>query len=432
MEKKEENRPIAVQLSGVKKMYRLGQIGGGTLTADLQSWWARLRGKEDPNTKVGADQRLTGTTFMALNGIDLTIYKGEALGIIGTNGAGKSTLLKLLSRVTAPTEGKIDINGRITSMLEVGTGFHGEMTGRENVYLNGAILGMSKAEIDAKMDQIIEFSEVGDFIDTPVKRYSSGMYVKLAFSVAAHLDSEIMIMDEVLAVGDMKFQKKCLGRMGDAAGMEGRTVLYVSHNMNTIRQLCTRCVVLDQGKVIYDGNVEEAIAVYMQNEIRELRPDVALSAMKHIGTPTDYRMERFVFTNPSGALLKSTQTIGFKLYVSAKSQCKDMRFRCMAQYADGTPVAMATTQDGAMNLKPGMNVIEGMIDVSNFAPGAYSWKLALYRTNELGGEEQFDVIDRAVHFSIEDTGRANHMSWIHSSWGYISLDDIQVKVQVVE
>jgi ABC-type polysaccharide/polyol phosphate transport system ATPase subunit len=207
MENKTENRPVAIRISGVKKMYRLGQIGGGTLTADLQSWWAKIRGKEDPNTMVGTDQRLVGQTFMALNGLDLTVYKGEALGIIGTNGAGKSTLLKLLSRVTAPTEGEIEISGRIASMLEVGTGFHGEMTGRENIYLNGAILGMTKAEIDAKMDQIIEFSEIGDFIDIPVKRYSSGMYVKLAFSVAAHLDSEIMIMDEVQAVGDMKFQK---------------------------------------------------------------------------------------------------------------------------------------------------------------------------------------------------------------------------------
>lgn len=431
MEKKTDNRPVAIQLSGVKKMYRLGQIGGGTLTADLQSWWARVRGKEDPNTKIGTDQRLVGTTFMALNGIDLTIYKGEALGIIGTNGAGKSTLLKLLSRVTAPTEGEIDINGRITSMLEVGTGFHGEMTGRENVYLNGAILGMTKAEIDAKMDQIIEFSEVGDFIDTPVKRYSSGMYVKLAFSVAAHLDSEIMIMDEVLAVGDMKFQKKCLGRMGDAAGTEGRTVLYVSHNMNTIRQLCTRCVVLNQGKIIFDGDVEEAIAVYMQNELRSLSSDVDLTEMKHIGKPTDFRMERFVFKNPSGALLKPTEKIEFELYVSAKSASDVVRFRCMAQYADETPVAMATTQTNAMKLQPGMNIIKGVIDTTNFAPGAYWWKLALYNTNSFGGEEQFDVVDRAVHFSVEDTGRANNMAWIHSSWGHISLNDIEVTVQKV-
>ena len=235
--KEQEQRPVAIRLSGVKKMYKLGQIGGGTLQADLQSWWARVRGKEDPNTMIGTDQRLVGKTFMALNGVDLTIYQGEAVGIIGSNGAGKSTMLKLLSRVTAPTEGDIDIYGRIASMLEVGTGFNTEMTGRENVYLNGAILGMTRAEIDAKMEQIIAFSEVRDFIDTPVKRYSSGMYVKLAFSVAAHLDSEIMIMDEVLAVGDMAFQKKCLGKMREAAKQEGRTVLYVSHNMNTIRTL---------------------------------------------------------------------------------------------------------------------------------------------------------------------------------------------------
>ena len=263
MSEKNSNRDIAVKVSGVKKMYKLGQIGGGTLQKDLQSWWARVRGKEDPNSKIGADQRSYGDTFMALNGVDLTIYQGEAVGIIGSNGAGKSTLLKLLSRVTAPTQGDIDIYGRIASMLEVGTGFNGELTGRENVYMNGAILGMTKAEIDAKMEDIIEFSEVREFIDTPVKRYSSGMFVKLAFSVAAHLDAEIMIMDEVLAVGDMAFQIKCLDKMKDVATKDGRTVLYVSHNMNTIRRLCDRCIVLDKGRVIFDGKTSEAIEIYL-------------------------------------------------------------------------------------------------------------------------------------------------------------------------
>ena len=247
---------LMIRVENVKKQYRLGQIGGGTLRGDLQSWWARKRGKEDPNTLIGTDQRLIGTTFMALNGVSFTVNKGEAVGIIGSNGAGKSTLLKLLTHVTAPTSGDIDLYGRVASMLEVGTGFHPEMTGRENVYLNGAILGMTRAEIDAKMAEIIEFSEVGDFIDTPVKRYSSGMFVKLAFSVAAHLDSEIMIMDEVLAVGDMKFQKKCLTKMRQAARRDGKTVLYVSHNMATIRDLCDRCIVLDKGKVIFDGDVD--------------------------------------------------------------------------------------------------------------------------------------------------------------------------------
>ena len=293
-----EQKQVAIQLSGVKKMYKLGQIGGGTLQADLQSWWARVRGREDPNTMIGSDQRLIGKTFMALNGIDLTIYKGEALGIIGGNGAGKSTMLKLLSRVTAPTEGEIDIYGRIASMLEVGTGFNPEMTGRENVYLNGAILGMTKAEIDSKMEDIIEFSEVREFIDTPVKRYSSGMYVKLAFSVAAHLDSEIMIMDEVLAVGDMAFQKKCLDKMRDAAKKEGRTVLYVSHNMNTIRQLCDRCVVLDKGKVIYQGDVDTAIDIYLQGNASPMGTDIDLSSrrMDHLPAQAVAKFQQLVLT----------------------------------------------------------------------------------------------------------------------------------------
>ena len=199
---------LVLKVENVKKRYRLGVIGGGTLQGDLQSWWARIRGKEDPNTKIGTNIDTKKGTFMALNGINFTVKKGDRLGIIGGNGAGKSTTLKILSRVTAPTEGTVYINGRISSMLEVGTGFHPELTGRENIYLNGAILGMSKEEVDRKMEDIIEFSECRQFIDTPVKRYSSGMYVKLAFAVAAHLDSEILIMDEVLAVGDMKFQQK--------------------------------------------------------------------------------------------------------------------------------------------------------------------------------------------------------------------------------
>ena len=256
---------IMIKIDNVKKQYRLGTIGGGTLRGDLQSWWAKVRGKEDPNSKIGAKVYKKNEKFMALDGITLEVKKGERLGIIGHNGAGKSTLLKILSRVTAPTEGTVYLNGRISSMLEVGTGFHPELTGRENIYLNGAILGMTRAEVDSKIDKIIEFSECGQFIDTPVKRYSSGMYVKLAFSVAAHLDSEILVMDEVLAVGDMKFQQKCLDKMNDVSKEDGRTILYVSHNMNTIRQLCSRCVVLEKGQIIFDGDVEAAVQVYMNN-----------------------------------------------------------------------------------------------------------------------------------------------------------------------
>ena len=262
-------RETMIEIDNITKTYRLGTIGGGTLKGDIQSFWARLRHKDDPNLRIGEKGYKKNEKFTALDGVSFDVKKGETIGLIGRNGAGKSTLLKLLSRVTAPTEGEIRIKGKISSMLEVGTGFHPELTGRENVYLNGAILGMSRKEVDERIEDIIEFSECRQFIDTPVKRYSSGMFVKLAFSVAAHLNSDIMLMDEVLAVGDMAFQKKCLDKMRAAAKEEGRTVLYVSHNMNTIRQLCDRCIVLDKGKVIFEGDVESAIEIYMNRQMNE-------------------------------------------------------------------------------------------------------------------------------------------------------------------
>ena len=255
-----------IKTEHLSKEYRLGAIGSGTLRRDLQSWYAKRRGREDPNSIIGRPEYEKGDTFLALNDVNIEVKRGERVGIIGANGAGKSTLLKLLSRITSPTNGNIAYRGRIASMLEVGTGFHAELTGRENIYLNGAILGMNRAEVSKKIDQIIEFSECEKFIDTPVKRYSSGMFVKLAFSVAAHLDAEIMIMDEVLAVGDMRFQKKCLKKMRQLAEEEDRTVLYVSHNMGTIQELCNRCIVLDHGKVIFDGEVDEAIKCYLGGE----------------------------------------------------------------------------------------------------------------------------------------------------------------------
>lgn len=255
-----------IKTEHLAKEYRLGAIGSGTLRRDLQSWYAKSRGREDPNSIIGRQTYEKGDSFLALDDVNIEVKRGERVGIIGANGAGKSTLLKLLSRVTSPSAGDFAFRGRIASMLEVGTGFHPELTGRENVYLNGAILGMNRAEVTDKLDRIIEFSECEKFIDTPVKRYSSGMFVKLAFSVAAHLDAEIMIMDEVLAVGDMRFQKKCLRKMRELAEKEDRTVLYVSHNMGTIQELCNRCIVLDHGKVIFDGEVDEAIKCYLGGE----------------------------------------------------------------------------------------------------------------------------------------------------------------------
>ena len=415
-------RSVAVHVSGVKKMYKLGQIGGGTLQKDLQSWWAKKRGKEDPNSKIGEGERSHGDIFMALNGIDLTIYQGEAVGIIGSNGAGKSTFLKLLSRVTAPTEGEIDIYGRIASMLEVGTGFNGELTGRENVYMNGAILGMTKSEIDAKMEEIIEFSEVREFIDTPVKRYSSGMFVKLAFSVAAHLDAEIMIMDEVLAVGDMAFQKKCLTKMREAAKQDGRTVLYVSHNMNTIRQLCDRCIVLDKGKVVFNGDVEEAISVYLHAEKPELGSNVKLTS----SSTTGCHMLSFEFMDRKTPIIPSGENIKFRLTVDANQSYQNVQLRVMAYYSDGLPVFMSSTQKSGFCLKKGKNSIMGLIKVDNLAPGEYWFKLALYLVNEYGGERHLDVVDKQVGFQISDNISVNNMQWLHPWWGHIRQSDIVI------
>jgi lipopolysaccharide transport system ATP-binding protein len=245
----------------ISKAYRLGQIGSGTLTNDLKGWWAKMRGKPNPLLKIGQNE-LDGETIWALREVSFSVEQGVVLGIIGRNGAGKSTVLKILSRVTAPTSGQVKIKGRIASLLEVGTGFHPELTGRENIYLNGAILGMKRVEIDRKFDEILDFSEVEQFIDTPVKRYSSGMYVRLAFAVAAHLEPEILVVDEVLAVGDAEFQRKCLGKMGDVA-RGGRTVLFVSHNMSSILRLTQESIVLEKGHLVMRAPSAEAVDYYL-------------------------------------------------------------------------------------------------------------------------------------------------------------------------
>ena len=255
-----------IKVENLSKRYRLGVINRDMLYKDLQSRWAKFRGKEDPNAPIGFkhDKRLEhGDEFWALRNVDLEVKEGEILGIIGRNGAGKSTLLKILSQITAPTEGKIKVKGRIASLLEVGTGFHPELTGRENVYLNGAILGMTRKEVRSKFDEIVAFAEIDDFIDTPVKRYSSGMYVRLAFAVAAHLDPEILIVDEVLAVGDAAFQKKCLGKMQQVGGREGRTVLFVSHNMTAVQSLCGEVLFMNGGQVEAIGEPEALINRYL-------------------------------------------------------------------------------------------------------------------------------------------------------------------------
>lgn len=263
------SKDIILKAENISKQYRLGQVGTGTLSHDLNRWWHQIRGKENPYLKIGDtnDRSTKGISdyVWALQDINFEVERGEVIGIIGKNGAGKSTLLKILSRVTAPTTGSIKFGGRVASLLEVGTGFNGEMTGRENIYLNGAILGMTKKEITAKLDEIIDFSGCERYIDTPVKRYSSGMYVRLAFAVAAFLEPEILIIDEVLAVGDAEFQKKAIGKMQEISRAGGRTVLFVSHNMAAVKQLCTKTIVMENGSVVFEGNTNEGIDYYLQS-----------------------------------------------------------------------------------------------------------------------------------------------------------------------
>jgi lipopolysaccharide transport system ATP-binding protein len=286
---------VAISIENVSKYYRLGNIGNRTLYQDLNRWWARVRGHPDPLMRVGdpGHDSLGKEGLWALRDVSLEIKSGDVLGIIGHNGAGKSTLLKVLSRVTGPTSGQIRVRGRIASLLEVGTGFHPDLTGRENIYLNGAILGMTKSEIRRKFDEIVDFADMEKFIDTPVKRYSSGMYVRLAFAVAAHLEPEILVVDEVLAVGDMAFQEKCIGKMSQVS-REGRTVLFVSHNLQSIWSLCRSAIWMDRGKVKVAGNVGDVIGMY-RDDMAKRSEEVSFADVKRAGTGrvkiTELRLE---------------------------------------------------------------------------------------------------------------------------------------------
>lgn len=418
---------VAIKIEGLKKQYRLGTIGGNTLSADLQSWWAKVRGREDPNSKIGENPETKGELFWALNGIDLEIKKGEAVGIIGHNGAGKSTLLKILSRVTAPTEGCVKMKGRVSSMLEVGTGFHPELTGRENIYMNGAILGMSKAEVDQKMEEIIDFSECRQFIDTPVKRYSSGMYVKLAFAVAAHLDAEIMIMDEVLAVGDVKFQKKCLGKMGDAANSEGKTVLYVSHNMNTIRQLCTRCIVLDHGRIVFDGDVEEAIALYIEQEKGEL--SLAYDFMNAKRPTSEHGRNLFVeslsYLNREKPIYKTEDRMVFEVQMSSKQNYESIGAYFTICFEDSTPIA--TTQSGIIgNIAAGQRKkMTFALDLPDLVEGVYYFYFDVYQGNEFGAINSLDRPMKKIYFQVLSDDSRSSIRWTRRYLGSIRMKPLE-------
>ena len=418
-----------IEIENIVKEYRLGVIGGTTLNAEIQTKLAKLRGKEDPNSKIGARQaKFPNERFRALDGVSFSVQPGEAVGIIGHNGAGKSTLLKLISRVTAPTEGEIRLRGRVASMLEVGTGFHPELTGRENVYLNGAILGMTKAEIDRKFDEIVEFAEMEQFIDTPVKRYSSGMYVKLAFSVAAHLDSEIMIMDEVLAVGDAKFQRKCLGKMGEEASSNNRTILYVSHNMSTIQRLCSRVIVLDHGHLIYDGNTPGGVAMYLavnrESDTVNYLENIERSRYCQRGVV----MEKVCFPDKENNLFLQGSKVLFSLQWRTAKELRNVVMRVYVNHVTATPVGFASYPLG--DVSAGEHFKSDVeLDLNGIIPGSYYLSCEFHEIDESGATTWQDCADNMLQFEVlenreihlEKKDYTDKVTWNHNNWGCMRL-----------
>jgi lipopolysaccharide transport system ATP-binding protein len=372
---------ISIKIENVSKQYRLGNVGIVSMQEDIKRWWAKVQGKEDPNLKLG-DSNIIGSKISiddyvwALRDINLEINKGDVVGFIGKNGAGKSTLLKILSRVTAPTKGQIKVHGRIASLLEVGTGFHPELTGRENIFLNGAILGMTEAEIKRKFDEIVDFAGVERYIDTPVKRYSSGMYVRLAFAVAAHLEPEILIVDEVLAVGDAEFQKKALGKMNAISKDHERTVLFVSHSMAAMQNLCNKIVVMENGMAKFVGNVQEGIDFYLSKEAGNSLSEYRIEFSKNReGSGTvqfaDFHIETMSGNKIDAALTGQDVVLVFTLKVNKAIANKvDIGFSFHNTQEEGLANLYSSYQKIVFNdLKQGYSVIKCKIKDFPFAPG---------------------------------------------------------------
>lgn len=417
------DKPI-LKVEGLSKQYRLGNVGTGTLSHDLNRWWYKIRGKEDPYLKVGAintrNAAATQDYVWALNDINFQVNKGEVLGIIGKNGAGKSTLLKILSRVTSPTTGSIKTRGRIASLLEVGTGFHPELTGKENIYLNGAILGMNKAEISSKIDEIIEFSGCQMYIDTPVKRYSSGMHVRLAFAVAAFMEPDILVIDEVLAVGDAEFQKKAVGKMQDIAQGEGRTVLFVSHNMAAVRNLCTRGMVLVDGETAFEGDQNEAVDFYLNLAI-----DKNTSNIVNFKSNGKEVYLKSVAINSSRGQSDSGIFMGehFTIITNITSNKSLNNIKCsvLIQNYKGEKIAALRTfemTDITYKAKGSFELSVNINDL-NLMPGTYSITIALAENNETLDVQReclnFQVLAKDV-FNTGKIPRGNFIMFSKATW----------------
>jgi lipopolysaccharide transport system ATP-binding protein len=417
---------IAIKVENLSKLYQLGEIGTGTLSRDLERWWANVRGKEDPFAKVGQvndrTQKVESDFVWALKDINFEVKKGEVLGIIGRNGAGKSTLLKILSKITSPTTGKIHVNGRIASLLEVGTGFHPEMTGRENIYMNGALLGMRKWEIDKKFDEIVDFAGIEAYVDTPVKRYSSGMYVRLAFAVAAFLEPEILIVDEVLAVGDADFQKKCLGRMHDISKNDGRTILFVSHNMGAISQLTLKGLVLSNGMSSYFGDTSSAINFYDHSSSfkSELVYFVEKQKRRWLGS-LEIMFIKVFFKNTS--LFKQDSDIFFYVELFSKEFIEKFRISLTVFSINGNPIG-SCFGDEVLKINASNNsLFKVTLKNPKLAIGKYYLGLGVGRGNNEIGHWDYDVVTEVLYFECIPTGGIVP-KW-ESSWGSINFDSLE-------
>lgn len=414
---------IVIEIQNISKQYRLGLVSSKTISGDMKRWWYKVRGKEDPFLKVGEanDRSAMGKSdfVWALRNINLSVKEGEVLGIIGLNGAGKSTLLKILSRVTTPTTGSIKIKGRMASLLEVGTGFHPELTGRENVFLNGAILGMGKQEIKAKFDEIIDFAGVERYIDTPVKRYSSGMHVRLGFAVAAHLEPEILVIDEVLAVGDADFQRKCLGKMKDVA-TAGRTVLFVSHNMGSISDLCTRVAILKQGEVYKEGNTDEMINEYINHSLfLDLKNTDTFKDKSLRRGSGKVRMEEVRFLNIKGQAqheFNFAEPIKIQIECEKNEAVEEVFFKFVLRSSISRETICSTEKQNISSIAKGKDKFSFSITINsiNLNEGIYE---CYYWLGSSENENPYDVLDNlTTPLTIKGVKKEDRFS------GYTLLD----------
>ena len=417
---------VVLKSEDVSKMYRLGLVSTKTLSHDLNRWWSRARGKEDPYLKIGEsnDRSKKGDSeyVWALKDVNFEIKEGESVGIVGRNGAGKSTLLKILSRVTQPTTGSVKVKGRIASLLEVGTGFHPELTGRENIFLNGAILGMRKKEIMSKLDEIIDFSGVERYIDTPVKRYSSGMYVRLAFAVAAHLESEIMIVDEVLAVGDAEFQKKCLGKMGQVSSNEGRTVLFVSHNMAAVQSLCSKGMLMQFGQVKEFGNTSEVIRSYLKSGSVSDGSLVRDLSNAHRSAGRGNIIKRIWIENDKGEVVSNLmmgESFSVKFYFESPEPISNMLVGFGIENELGYRVSSLNNEIAGTGAYSLLNSGTATLQVENpnFIEGDYFISVSIVSNQN----EWIDYIEQAYSFNIQEADVYGTGKLISSAQGIVYM-----------